>query len=54
MAAYDLRTAFSQLAAVEKDLRGSMRYVVSFDELFKISTIQDDMNLCGIVWKRMV
>ena len=45
MAAYDLRTAFSQLVAVEKDQRGGMRYIICFDELFKISTIQDDMNL---------
>ena len=49
MASYDLRTAFSQLVAVEKDQRGSVRYIVSFDELFKISTIQDDMSLFGVV-----
>ena len=50
----DLRTAFSQLVAVEEDQRGSMRYIISFCELLKISTIQDEMSLCGIVWKRMV
>ena len=49
MASYDLRTAFSQLVAVEKDQRGSVRYIISFGELLKISTIQDEVNLCGIV-----
>ena len=43
--AIDLRTAFSQLVAVEKDQRGSMRYIICFDEHIKISTMQDDMNL---------
>ena len=44
MASYDLRTAFSQLVAVEKDQRGSMRDIISFDELLKLSMVQDEMN----------